>query len=88
MLDIGTTNRCSCFRSQGDKTPFSVWESVHFFFHNIGIFTNAPGKQFRTFHNGNTNFLKTEIFKKRPGGFFHMLPEFYFPGKDIFKSPD
>jgi len=67
MFDVGTNNRCRCFRTQCQQLFIAVTKCIHFFFDNICSFANAPFKKFSFFHNRNSNFPETKSAKYLTG---------------------
>ena len=88
MLNVGPHNRGRGFRAQGNQTAFAIRKSVHLLFDNVGILTDAAGKEFGALHDGDTDLLKTEILQKLPRNRFDCLPELDFAGKNVLKTSD
>ena len=83
MFNPCTHTTCRTFRTQSKTFTITIQKSVHFFFYNIGNFTDRAHKKFRRFHYRRTNFLITVIQQHFAQDIFHVLPNRYFIRQNI-----
>ena len=74
MLDVGAHHRRGGFRPQRERTAVAIFECVHLFAHDVGLFADAARKQRRLFQDWRADLLVVVLAKDLARNRFHVVP--------------
>src|SRR5690606_19374901 len=83
VLFAGTYTTGCTFGTQGEAVTVAIIEGVHFFFDNIGHFTDRAIEQLSGFHYWKANFLISVALQNIAECGFHVLPDSRVLGQQI-----
>jgi hypothetical protein len=74
MPDVSAHYRRGGFRPQRERTAVAIFERVHLFAHDVGLFADAARKQRRLFQDRRADLLVVVLAKDLARNRFHLVP--------------